>query len=369
MNLNRLSLAAVAVCMTLEFSGLSAGAADVWGLKAGTPDLKSAATLAFGPEDILFVGDPKGAAVFAIATGNTKGDPAKASMSINDLPAAIANALHAKDVVINDLAVNPQTGAAFVAVTADEKPALVQIDGSGKISQLSLKDIKFSKAALADAPEDKVVGEGRRAQNRRLESITDIAFFENKLLVSGLSSAQSPSTVRELNFPFADSDKGIGVEIYHAAHGKSEDYAAMRTFVPMMIDGEPSILAAYVCTPLVKIPVKELEASGERVRGTTVAELGNMNRPLDMIAYQKDGADYLLLSNSARGVMKITTAGLKENKGLTEPVRGGGTAGQPFEPVPSMAGVLQLDKLNDSHALVLIQAEGGTQNLVTVELP
>jgi hypothetical protein len=338
-------------------------------LKAGTPDLKSAATLAFGPDDILFVGDPKGAAVFAIATGNTEGDAASASININDLPAAIANELHATQVAINDLAVNPKTGAAFVAVTADEKPALVQIDGSGKMSRLSLKDVKFSKAALADAPEDKVVGEGRRAQNRRLDAITDIAFFENKVLVSGLSNAQSPSTVRELSFPFADSDKGIGVEIYHAAHGKSEDYAAMRTFVPMMIDGEPSILAAYVCTPLVKIPVKELEASGDKVRGTTVAELGNMNRPLDMIAYQKDGADYLLLSNSARGVMKITTAGLKENKGLSEPVRGGGTAGQGFEPVPSMAGVIQLDKLNDSFALVLIQAEGGTQNLVSVELP
>ena len=270
---------------------------------------------------------------------------------------------------INDLAVNPRTGAAFVAVSADNKAALVQIDGAGKISSLPLTDVTFSKAALADAPEDKVVGEGRRAANRRTESITDIAFFENKVLVSGLSNAQSPSTVRELNFPFADSDKGIGVEIYHAAHGKSEDYAAMRTFVPMMIDGEPSILGAYVCTPLVKIPVKELSASGEKVKATTVAELGNRNRPLDMIAYNKDGADYLLLSNSARGVMKITTAGLKENKGLSEPVSGGGTAGQKFETVESMAGVVQLDKLNETSALVLLQAEGGPQNLKTIELP
>jgi hypothetical protein len=88
-----------------------------------------------------------------------------------------------------------------------------------------------------------------------------------------------------------------------------------------------------------------------------------------MIAYNKDGADYLLLSNSARGVMKITTAGLKENKGLSEPVSGGGTAGQQFETVESMAGVIQLDKLNDMAALVLLQAEGGPQNLKTIALP
>ena len=367
MIMKRLGLAATLATAVLPAS--LASAADVWGLKAGTPDLKSATTLAFGPEDILFVGDAKGATVFAVATGNTKGDAAKASINIDDLPTAIANELHAKQVVINDLAVNPGTGAAFVAVTADESAALVQIDGAGKISQVSLKDVKFSKAILADAPEDKVVGEGRRAANRRTESITDIAFFENKVLVSGLSNAQSPSTVRELNFPFAEADKGIGVEIYHAAHGKSEDYSAMRTFVPMMIDGEPSILGAYVCTPLVKIPVKELSASGEKIKATTVAELGNRNRPLDMIAYSKGGADYLLLSNSARGVMKITTAGLKENKGLTEPVGGGGTAGQQFETVESMAGVIQLDKLNEISALVLVQAEGGPQNLKTIELP
>jgi len=367
MKMKRLSLAAaLAICAAPVNL---ASAADIWGLKAGTPDLQSATTLAFGPEDILFVGDAKGAAVFAIATGNTEGDAAKASININDLPAAIANELHAEKVEINDLAVNPRTGAAFVAVSTDTKPALVQIDGAGKISALALTDVKFSRATLADAPEDKIVGEGRRAGNRRNESITDIAFFENKLLVSGLSNAQSPSTVRELNFPFADADKGIGVEIYHAAHGKSEDYSAMRTFVPMMIDGEPSILGAYVCTPLVKIPVKELSASGEKVRATTVAELGNRNRPLDMIVYNKDGADYLLLSNSARGVMKITTAGLKENKGLSEPVSGGGTAGQQFETVESMAGVVQLDKLNEKSALVLVQAEGGPQNLKTIELP
>lgn len=367
MNLKRLSLAAALAIFAAPVG--NSCSADVWGLKDGTPDIKSASTLAFGPEDILFVGDAQGAAVFAIATGNKEGDATKAAINIDDLPTAIGNELHAKKVEINDLAVNPRTGAAFVAVNADDKAALVMIDGAGKISALSLTDVKFSKAALADAPEDKVVGEGRRAANRRTESITDIAFFENKVLVSGLSNAQSPSTVRELNFPFADADKGIGVEIYHAAHGKSEDYSAMRTFVPIMIDGEPSILGAYVCTPLVKIPVKELSASGEKVKATTVAELGNRNRPLDMIAYNKDGADYLLLSNSARGVMKITTAGLKENKGLSEPVSGGGTAGQQFETVESMVGVIQLDKLNDMAALVLLQAEGGPQNLKTIALP
>src|SRR6516225_9541241 len=36
------------------------------GLTKGTPDLKSAGALAFGPDGILFVGDSRGGAVFAI---------------------------------------------------------------------------------------------------------------------------------------------------------------------------------------------------------------------------------------------------------------------------------------------------------------
>ena len=37
--------------------------------------------------------------------------------------------------------------------------------------------------------------------------------------------------------------------------------------------------------------------------------------------------------------------------------------------IASMQGVVQLDKLDDAHALVLIQAKDGTLNLETVELP
>lgn len=353
----------------IGFASAATSAADIRGLEKGSPEMQSATHLAFGPEDILFVGDAKAATVFAIATGDTEGDASKASISIENLPKAIGDVLHTAKVEINDLAVNPRTGSAFVAVSADDKAAVVKIDGGGKITPLSLKDVSFAKAVLSNAPEDKVSGEGRRKMNRRLESITDIAYFENKVLVSGLSTKESPSTVRELNFPFSESDKGMGIEIYHAAHGKSEDGSAMRTFVPIMIDGEPNILGAYVCTPLVRIPVKELEASGGKLKATTVAELGNMNRPLDMISYEKDGASHLLLSNSARGVMKISTAGLKDNKGLTEPVRGGGVAGQGYEKVESMAGVIQMDKLNDFSALILVQSENGPQNLKTVALP
>jgi hypothetical protein len=135
--------------------------------------------------------------------------------------------------------------------------------------------------------------------------------------------------------------------------------------VPISFGGNPQIIAAYTCTPLVRIPLSDLRA-GAKVRGTTVAELGNMNQPLDIIAYQKDGKNFLLLANAARGVMKISTEGLLTREGINEPVRG--TAGQPYEKVASWKGVKQLDQLDDANAIVLIE-DGGKSDLRTLPLP
>ena len=112
--------------------------------------------------------------------------------------------------------------------------------------------------------------------------------------------------------------------------------------------------------------MSELKA-GAHVKGTTIAELGNRNRPLDMIAYQKDGKDYLLLANSSRGVMKIPTEGAGAAEGITAPVQG--TKGIGYDTIASLKGVVQMDKLDDGHAVILVQDPAGALNLETVELP
>ncbi|MEZ6122480.1 MAG: hypothetical protein R3C49_04805 [Planctomycetaceae bacterium] len=360
-----MKLLTISLAVTLSMMA-GAHAAD-WGLKTGTVDLKSAGALAMGPDGILFVGDPKGGAVFAIAADADAKSARATSLNLTDVTAAISQVVGG-DVTINDIAANPASGSVFVSGSAGSQAVLVRIDSEGKVTAVDLKNAKFAKAELADAPDDREVGEGRRRSNPRNDSITDLSFFEGKVLVSGLRSSGSPSSVREINFPFHAADKGVGVQIFHAAHGREEDYAAMRTFVPLMIDGEPALLGAYVCTPLVRIDLKDLEAGGDKVKATTVAELGNRNRPLDMIRYTKGDQEYLLLSNSARGVMKITTAGLSSNKGLTSPVSGGGVAGQTYDSVESMNGVVQMDKLSETQAVILVD-NNGSLDLKTVELP
>ena len=141
------------------------------------------------------------------------------------------------------------------------------------------------------------------------------------------------------------------IEIYHGAHGQYETRSPVRTFALYDIDGAPHLLAAYTCTPLVKIPVAKLEP-GEKVMGDTVAELGNRNRPLDMVVYEKDGQDHVLMANNARGLMKIS---LKDDRRLRADHRAGpDKAGLEYETIEELAGVVQLDRLNDDNAVVLV---------------
>src|SRR6185295_494303 len=96
------------------------------------------------------------------------------------------------------------------------------------------------------------------------------------------------------------------VEIFHGSHGEWETASPIYTFAPYAVGSEPRLVAGYLCTPLVTFSIAEL-APGAKVRGRTVAELGNMNRPLDMVVYRKNGREFVLMSNDSRGVMKIPT--------------------------------------------------------------
>ena len=343
-----------------------------WGLKEGSPELKSAGSLAFGPDGILFVGDSKTATIFAIATGDTKGDAGAVKIQVAGLNKQVASLLGTtvENIKVNDLATNPLSGNVYLSVTKgkgeEASPAIVRVMESNQLSELSLKKVPFQKVTLPDAPEDKEVTINGRTRNPRDDSITDLAYAEGKVFASGLAAGSSPSSVHQIPFPFAEGLTGTSVEIYHGAHGKVEDYAAIRTFVPMNINGEPSLLAGFVCTPLVRFPISDLKPA-EKARGTTVAELGNRNQPLDMIAYRRDGRDYLLLSNSARGVMKISTENIARNEGITSRIEN--TAGQSYETVKELTGVVQLDRLNEDNVIVLIQSTDGSQDLRTVPLP
>ena len=331
-------------------------------MKAGPVTLNSIGPMTFAPGGVLLVGDPKTATLYAFETGDAPGD--SGSIAIPDIEKAVAATLQSGPVKVGELAVNPETGHAFVSVSAAGKIRVVKVASDNTITELDLSKVGHARKVLANPPEDKPVG--RRQRNYRNQSITDLAFFDGKVMVTGYSASTIPSRVVEFEFPFSDNSVATGVEIFHAAHGRVET-PAIQTFLPMVIDGEPNVLAGFTCTPLVRFPVEALDGA-EKVRGTTVAELGNRNQPLDMVVYEKDGKTSILMNNSSRGMMKITTEGITERETLAERVSGGGTAGQPFETVEALSTVKQMDKLDDAHALAIVQ-DGNAMALRAIELP
>ena len=354
-------------------AGITQAADRTAGMIEGKVALKSAGPITFGPDGILFIADTKAAAIIAVATGDTKSAPTK-PVKVDGLGQKVAALLGtaADQISIDDLAANPASHTAYLAVTrgrgAGAVPVILRVKPDNSLEVLALDQVKHARAELPDAPVDGVQGEGKRQSNPRLESITDIAFFEDRLLVAGLSNEEFASTLRAIPFPFQKVANGTSVEIYHGAHGKFETRSPIRTFVPFKVGNEPQLLAAYTCTPLVQFPLKDIQPAA-KIKGKTIAELGNRNRPLDMIVYRKDGKDWLLMANSARGIMKITTEAIAEADSITSPVGGGGTKGQKYETIESWKGIEQLDKLDDQHAIVVRKTDAGALNLESLPLP
>ncbi|MSR58077.1 MAG: hypothetical protein EXS05_10425 [Planctomycetaceae bacterium] len=360
-----------AALIVVLLTGLTAAAEKHAGLdQTGKPDLKSAGPLVFGPEGVLFVGDTQGAAVFAIGVEPATGGAPAADFRFEGLDTKLAALLGIKaaDLLINDLAVQPGSGVIYVSASRgkgpDAEPVLARITPTGNLSVLTLDKVPFAKAALKNAPA--ADAKDRRGNSLRQESITDLQYVDGRVFVAGLSNEEFDSSLRAIAFPFASDGQTTSIEIYHGAHGKFETKSPVRTFTPFVINGEPHLLAAYTCTPLVTIPVADLKA-GAKLRGTTVAELGNMNRPLDIIAYEKDGRQFLLMANSARGVMKITTDTIAKQAGITEPIKG--TAGLSYETLSALKGVEQLDKLGDKAIVLLVRADDKSLNLESIPLP
>ncbi len=329
--------------------------------------LQSIGPLAFAPDGVLFAADRQAATIFAIDLGakGTGGAPGAKDVAGIDTQIASILGTDAKEIQITDLAVHPKTRNAFISVMrgtgADAKPALLRVDGAGKIEVVALDGLKMTKAALPNAP---AAASGQR--NPRMESITDMAYVDGKLVIAGLSNEEFSSKLRTVAYPFASVEAGTSVEIYHGNHGQFETRSPVISFVPYTLENKPYLIAGYTCTPLVKFPVDSLKP-GSKVMGTTIAELGNRNRPTDMILYKKGGKDYLLIANTSRGVMKVATDGFATAPGITAKVSTE-TGGVGFEPIATLKGVEQLDLLDDARAIVLTRTDGAL-SLQAVALP
>ncbi len=331
----------------------------------GTPNIQSINALAFGPDGILFVGDAEGANVYAIVTDDTKLGEKVESISLIGVDATIAKLVGASvdDFSIVDMVVNPVSKNLFFAVQHNSGKSIILKYANGSFSTVNLENIKYSTAALSNAIA--VDAKDGRGRPQRRWAISDLNYYDGKVMVTGLSNEEFGSTFRSIPFPFKDTQEYSSLEIYHAAHGRYETQSPIKTFTATTIDETPYLIASYTCTPLVLFPLNDLK-SGKHIKGRTVAELGSNNSPIDMITMEKDGKKYLLMANSSRAVMKIKFDDIKGFKdSLTTPVEeSSATAGVDFVALP-LVNVQQLDKFDENRFIVLQRMANGSLDVVT----
>jgi len=337
------------------------------GFITGSPEIKSITSLAFGPDGILFLGDSRGATVFAMDTKDVGRVEKAGAIEIKKIDQRIAELLGTKpeNIAIQDIAVNPLSKKVYCAVHAgDGTPVLLTIEGD-KILPVSLKEINYSSVALNHAPAEDA--KNKWGQSLRISSISDLGYAEGKLMVSGLSNQEFSSTFRSISFPFTNQQDEASLEIYHAAHGQYETTSPIKTFTTGHVNGKKYLIASYTCTPLVLFPLEDLKP-GTHVKGRTVAEMGSGNQPLDMITMNRDGKSYLVMANSNRPVFRVNFKNIEAFEGsLTTPVAENfATDGVKFVSMP-LTNVLQLDKMDEGRMVMLQRKTDGGLDLWTTD--
>ncbi len=266
------------------------------------------------------------------------------------------------NITITDMAVNPVSKKVYLAVQhSDGTPVLLRLTGD-KIESVPFKNMDYTSVVLNNSPAEDA--KDQRGRSMRISTISDLGYADGRLMVSGLSNHQFSSSFKSIPYPFTSKQDESTLEIYHAAHGKYETAAPIRTFTTAEINGKKYLVASYTCTPLVLFPMDELKP-GSHVKGRTVAEMGSGNSPIDMITFSKGNDSYLMMANTKHPVAKVDYKNIASFEGtLTEPVKG--TAGVNFTALP-MTNVLQLDKLDNKQILVMQKKENGDVDLWTAD--
>jgi hypothetical protein len=382
MDRREMMVASVAVAL----AGTAASAAEAprkdYGLKKGPAELQSVGPIAFGPAGILFVADPMGARIYALDVGT---GPAAAAqpVDIDKLDTRLAAFLGAKreDIFLKAMAVQPATHAVYLSVMrgagAAATPALVKIDAKGAIDLVSLKTIAHAYTDVAKAPKvddtrtapvvaidtrlGKPVSFGKTSFNfdprpLRTVTVTDMAYVDGTLLVAGASNEDFSSAFRRIAFPFSGKDEVNSLKIFHVSHGKYETEAPITTFIPYGAAG--MVLAAYTCTPLVQFSLNGAAADAQ-VNGKSVADLGAVSTPLDMVAFKQGGQDWFMVSNTRHPLMKIARGDIDRQDAL---VQKADLVGATRHELPQK-GVTFLSNLGDGHILMVQQDETNALSL------
>jgi hypothetical protein len=329
----------------------------------GNPKIKTIETIAFGPNGLLLIGG--GSQVVTVETGDTT-PSTWATTEIPNIDRALAGklGLDAKDIEVRKLAVNPASHKAYVALQALPTKAniILTIDGAGNIAEFGLDNVKYSSYSLA-------VPKGA------ITKVTDIAWAGGKIVAATQATDKFASRVFTINPAAKDgSPMQISTKTFHTGHNRWETQAPLRVLMPYLDSGKTNVVGSFTCTPIVRYDLEDAK-NDDQIVGSSVVELGQGNTPRNMFSYERDGKRYLLIAvgrnnkkpafgfPSAYWVARVDADLLKETNNINEraPWRVGGAnkAGDRVEVAREYFGTQQMDRLDETRALAIMEGKGG----------
>jgi hypothetical protein len=262
--------------------------------------------LAFAPDGKLVIADNQGAALYAVDLPRAADAQGVKPVAAIGAQVAALMGTDADGVTFTDMTVDPRSGQAYLgAVRRSGESGLFRVNGLGEVKAVSLAGLSYVTVAL---PNVRPLNPAYRSV--RQDTVTSMAFDGGRLYVAGLSNEEFSSRLRSLPYPFRTAGAGSGVEVYHTSHGQLETRSPIYTLLPMTFGDSRELLAAYICTPLVRLKEDDL-VDGAEVRGANIAEMGRHNRPIAMLRYSKDGQDRLIMSNSRRGLLSLPVSAIQ----------------------------------------------------------
>jgi hypothetical protein len=326
--------AASAVGLALR-SRAAAASDNTFAKGGGSGPLRSAGALAFGPDNVLFVGDIAGATVHAFVLRATD-VTSQADLELGnfhnfegrDLVRGLDQKLAAlfgttyDQIVVNDMVVHQPSQQIFMSVergrSTDALPAIAKVN-HGELEVLALDQIPHSQVGIPNEPDPKAMLE---FDAQRSFAITDVKYYNGEIFVTGISNQRFASTLHRIPYPFNAQMATCTVEIWHPVHGEFETRAPIIRQLIKEVQGEPHLFGVYGCTPLVRFPLASLK-DGAHVRGDVIGELGYGANPIDMLTFTDpfDQKEYLLVTIDTRSASRIAVLDL----GTAKPEPTGGS--------------------------------------------
>jgi len=318
-------------------AALMIGAAAITGASANEPslDIRFAGALEFADDGTLFVGDNYSGAVFAFEVPAERPKAQVSPSSIGNIDTKIAELLGVGvgAVEINDMAAHPVSQDLYISVTRignfASQPAIVRVSQGHQISLLDMSSLAFQKQELTEFPDAgatfRVRGAGpnpplprdvaKDVVSLRSLAIMDMEYHDGELFVAGVAHDNFLSSLRRISYPFDGTQKIANVEMYHIAHDQYESRAPIRAMSVQVIDGEPQLVAAYTCSPIVLVPLADIE-NGAKISAKTIIDYGN-GQPLDMIPFQLRDQTMLFVTSNSRSPQVIPVSGLNGAKAVS----------------------------------------------------